>query len=264
MTISTKTSTFFAATAAAIALFTNLANAQSLPKQSPQSDGGRVGIVAIQTTQYQGSDESRSLARPSIDYEWSNGWFAGTSTGIGKQWGASDGIQYGAKLLYDFGREESNSKALRGLGNIDPSVDFAVFAQYAIGNGFSGKTLLRYGSGVDNKGALLELGLNYGTALSDKVRFAAGVGTTFANGHYMQSYFGVTAKQSLASGYKVYTPTAGIRDATVNVSLMYMLSPKIALTGVLTNKTLLGDTKDSPMVKKTNSSDALLALTYAF
>jgi outer membrane protein len=262
MTKFSKTSICIAATS--VALFTNLANAQSLPKQSSPNEGGRVGIAAIQTTKYQGSDESRSLAFPSIDYEWSNGWFAGTTTGIGKKWGASDGLQYGAKLLYDFGREESNSTALRGLGNIDPSVDFAVFAQYAIGNGFSGKTLLRYGSGVENEGALLELGLNYSTSLSDKMRFGAGIGTTFANANYLQSHFGVTNKQSLASGYKVYTPTAGIRDATVNVSLTYLLSPKIALTGVLANKTLMGDAKDGPMVKKTNSSDAILAVTYAF
>jgi len=262
MTKYSKFSIRFAATV--VALFAGFASAQSLLKQSTKNDGGRVGMAAIQTTQYQGSDESRSLALPSIDYEWSNGWFAGTSTGIGKKWGASDGVQYGAKLLYDFGREESNSTALRGLGNVDPSVDFAVFAQYAIGNGFSGEAVLRYGSGVENKGALLELALNYGTSLSDKVRFGAGVGTAFANDSYMQSHFGVTSKQSLASGYKVYTPTAGIRDATVNVSLTYIFSPQIALTGVLTNKTLLGDAKGGPMVKKTSSTDALFALTYAF
>jgi MipA family protein len=234
------------------------ASAQNLPR-----DGGRVGLVAIGTYEYAGSDESRNVVLPVLDYEWANGWFAGVG-GVGRKWAAGDSLQYGLKLDYDAGREEGRSAALKGLGNVDPSAELGGFVQYALGGGFAAKTALRMGSGVGNKGVLWDVGLDYGTALGAKWRLGAGLTATYANRDYLQSYFGVTPEQSLASGYATYAPSAGLRDVAVKVSLTYIVTPAVAITGAVTNSSLLGDAKDAPMVKKTSATTSLLALTYAF
>jgi outer membrane protein len=231
--------------------------------QKPPQDGGRVGLAAIGSYEYVGSDETRNAWLPVFDYEWANGWFAGVN-GVGHQWTSGDSLKYGVKLGYDSGREESRSTALKGLGNVDASAEVGGFVQYALGKGFAAKTGVRVGSGVDNKGALWDVGVDYGTALGANWRLGAGLSATYANSDYLQSYFGVTAKQALASGYRVYTPSAGLRDVAVKVSLTYMVTPTVALTGVVSNSTLMGDAKDAPMVRKTSATTGLLALTYAF
>lgn len=231
--------------------------------QQPPKDGGRVGLAAIGGYEYQGSDETRTLVLPTLDYTWANGWFAGVN-GVGRQWSAGENLQYGLKLGYDMGREEGRSTALRGLGNVDASAEVGGFARYALGSGFAAKTSVRAGSGVDNKGALWDVGLEYGQPLGASWRLGSELTATYANADYLQSYFGVTAKQAQASGYAVYTPSAGLRDVSARVSLTYLISPQWSLTGGLRHTQLMGDAKEAPMARKSSANTALLALGYAF
>lgn len=234
------------------------ASAQQAPKA-----GGRAGVIALWGDAYQGSDESRTVVLPAVDYTWANGWFAGVS-GAGRQWQASERLQYGLKLGYDMGREEGRSAALRGLGNVDASAELGGFARYGLGGGLAVKTSLRAGAGVDSKGALWDVGLEYGQPLGASWRLGSEVSATYANADYLQSYFGVTAKQAQASGYAVYTPSAGLRDVSARVSLTYLISPQWSITGGLRHTQLHGDAKDAPMVRKSSSNMALLAVGYAF
>ena len=230
--------------------------------QKAAQDGGRVGLAAIGAYEYLGSDETRNLVLPVVEYEWASGWFAGIN-GVGRQWTTGD-LQYGAKLTYDFGREESRSTALRGLGNVDPSAELGGFVRYALGGGVAAKTGVRVGAGVDNKGALWDLGLEFSRPLGTDWRLGGGLTATYATSDYLQSYFGVTPKQALASGYAVYSPSAGLRDVTAKVSLTYLFTPRVALTGVVSHTSLMGDAKDAPMVRRTSAATGLVALTYAF
>lgn len=243
--------------AIASATLTTQVHAQQAPH-----DGGRVGLAAIGTYEYSGSDETRNLVLPVLDYQWANGWFAGFN-GVGRQWTHGD-LQYGAKLTVDFGREEGRSTALRGLGNVDPSAELGGFVRYALGGGVAATSGLRAGSGVGNKGALWDVGLEFGRPLGADWRLGGGVTATYANSDYLQSYYGVTPAQAAASGYAVYTPSAGLRDVTAKVSLTYLFTPRVALTGVLSHTSLMGDAKDAPMVRRTSAATGLLALTYAF
>lgn len=231
--------------------------------QHPPKEGGRVGLAAIGGYEYQGSDETRTLVLPTLDYTWANGWFAGVN-GVGRQWSAGERVQYGLKLGYDMGREEGRSTALRGLGNVDASAEIGGFVRYALGSGFAAKTSVRAGSGVDNKGALWDVGLEYGQPLGASWRLGGELTATYANADYLQSYFGVTAKQAQASSYMVYSPSAGLRDVSARVSLTYLISPQWSLTGGLRHTQLMGDAKDAPMVRKSSANTALLALGYAF
>lgn len=235
-----------------------VANAQQASK-----DGGRVGLVALGGYEYLGSDETRTQVLPSVEYSWANGWFAGIN-GVGRQWSSGEGLQYGVRLGVDMGREESRSSALRGLGNVDSSADLGGFVRYALAPGLAVKTGVRAGSGVGNKGALWDLGIEYGQPLGASWRLGAELTVTYANADYLQSYFGVTAQQAQASGYAVYSPTAGPRDANARIALTYLISPQWSLTGAVRHTQLLGDAKDAPMVRKSSANTALLALNYAF
>jgi MipA family protein len=237
---------------------------QAQAQKPPNKDGGRIGLAAISNYRYMGSDEPNTMAVPFFEYEWASGWFAGIQNGVGYKWTHSDKLQYGLRVGVGFGREENRSEALRGLGSIEPSAEPGGFVNYSLGAGFVAKTNLRMGAGDGGNKALWDVGLDYNQALSSNWRLGAGLTATYANSDYMQAYFGVTPQQSVASGYAVYTPSAGLRDVTFRTHLSYKLSPSWSLIGGIHTTQLMDSAKDGPMVKKTTATHALLGASYSF
>jgi outer membrane scaffolding protein for murein synthesis (MipA/OmpV family) len=227
-------------------------------------DGGLVGAAVLAGTEYQGSDERRTLALPVLDYQWANGWFAGVSNGIGYNFSGSQSLQYGLRLTADLGRKENRSSALRGMGDVDAKAEFGGFLNYALTPEFSLTSSVRYGAGQEGKGLVVDLGAAYNTRLAAQWRLGVGAGVGLANAETMRSFFGVSAAQETASGYRAYAPKAGVRNGRLNLSLTYMASPRISVTAGLTANTLLGDAADSPLVRKKTSVNGLLAAAYAF
>ena len=244
--------------------FAQVFDAVRLYGAAPGNDGGRVGLAVLAGQEYRGSDERRTMAAPLIEYQWANGWFAGSTNGIGYNFSGRQDMQYGMRLTADFGREESRSQALRGMGDIDTKAELGGFFNYSISREISLSTSLRYGSGQDSNGLLVDLGMVYSTELSGDLRLGLGVAATLANADYMQSYFGVTAAQAARSGYAVYKPGAGLRDVRGNLALTYRITPKVSATAGLSASMLSGDASDSPMVRQKSATTGLLALTYGF
>ena len=85
----------------------------------PTGDGaGTAGLAAIAGYRYMGSDERRASVLPALEYRWKNGWFVGTTNGIGYKFSSDPSMQYGVRLTADFGRSESRSPVLAGMGDI--------------------------------------------------------------------------------------------------------------------------------------------------
>ena len=232
---------------------------------APAGSGeGSVGAALILGHRYMGSDERRTALFPALDYRWANGWFAGTTNGIGYKFDSAPNLQYGLRLTADLGRSESRSLALAGLGNITARPEFGGFLNVYFSQEFFLTSSLRYGSGNDRKGGLLDLGAGYATQLAPQWRGAVGVGATLANREYMQGYFGVTAPQAVTSAYAAYDAGAGLRDVRANASVNYFITPQWTLTGVLSMSSLQGDAKNSPIVRKATSVTGVAALSYRF
>jgi outer membrane protein len=124
--------------------------------------------------------------------------------------------------------------------------------------------VLRYGSGDTGQGATANFGVNYALDIAPQWRLDVGVSTTWANAQSMQSYFGVSAAQSLTSGHAEYSPSSGIRDVGSSLNLSYQLTPKISITGGLKASSLVGDAMNSPIVTRPHSVSGSLSLGYAF
>jgi len=227
-------------------------------------DGGLVGAVVIAGKQYQGSAARRTMALPLLDYQWANGWFAGTANGFGYKFASPPRIQYGLRLTADFGRDESRSAALAGLGDVDAAAEFGGFFNFAVTRDWFLTSSLRYGSGNDHKGLLVDLGAGTAFAIAPNWRLAWGLAATLANAESMQSYFGITAAQALASGYGSYTPGAGLRDVRTNLSVTHQFNPRMSITAGLSASALMGDAKDSPLVRKTTAVNGVVAVAYSF
>lgn len=227
-------------------------------------DGGSVGLAVLATSQYQGSDERRNMLVPILNYQWKNGWFAGTSNGVGVNLSNRPDIDYGLRVTADLGRAQSRSSALNGMGDVDAKPEFGGFFNYAIDRELVLNSSLRYGSGANSKGVLLDVGADYARALAPQWRLGLRVAATYANAEYMQSYFGVDAGQAASSAYATYTPGAGIRDVRAGASVMYYLNPKTVITTALSVSSLQGDAKDSPLTRQRNDAMGIVAVSYGF
>lgn len=241
-----------------------LAQAFDAVRLAPGQEGGRIGLAAVAGTQYRGSDERRNLVFPGIDYQWRNGWFAGVANGVGYNAAQEPGLQYGARLTLDLGRDESRSAALRGMGSIDAQPELGVFFNRLLGPRLVLTSSLRHGSGRQRQGLVFDLGASHGVPLDAQTRLNLGLGAHWANAEYMQDYFGVTPAQAAASGYAVSTPGAGWRNVNLNLGLSHRLDARTALIAGLTRSALQGAARDSALTRESLSTSAVLALSYTF
>lgn len=224
-------------------------------------EGGRVGLGLVSGRAYKGSDEHRSSALPLVEYRWASGWFAGVGSGVGYEFLREPGTNAAVRLSPDFGRKESRSAALAGMGDIKPSVEIGAYLNHALPSlGVGLHTAVRGG----RNGASAEFGASWGTPLATALRLRLGVAATLANAREMQTYFGVSESQAASSGYAPYQAGAGLRDTKVSATLLYLPAPKWALTGSLAATTLHGDAADSPLTRERTSLTALGTVSYAF
>jgi MipA family protein len=228
------------------------------------AQGGVAGAVVLTGREYQGSNESRTRLLPSVDYQWANGLFAGVINGFGYNASTRPDLAYGVRITANFGRDERRSTALRGLGDIDTRPEFGAFLNYSPVRSISLISSLRFGSGNSRDGALLDLGASWGTVLSQDLQFGTSLATTWSNAAYAQEYFGIDATQALRSGYGLYQPKSGLRDARLSAGLRYRFTPAWALTASLTHTELLGDSKNSPIVRERSTTSALFTIGYSF
>jgi outer membrane protein len=235
-----------------------------LQSAAPGKDGGRVGLAAVAAPRYQGSDQRGGMLVPLLEYQWANGWFAGFGNGVGYNFSQRRDMQYGLRVTADFGRSESRASALHGMGDIEPKPQWGAFANAFLSRDFALNASVRYGAGVDNDGAQMDVGASYSTALAPQWRLSMGLAATMANASYMRSYFGVTPAQAAATRYTTYTPDGGLRDARASLFITHQINPRTYLTAGVSASALADTAKSSPLTREASTVTGLLAASYTF
>ena len=185
----------------------------------------------------------------------------GTATDVG-----GGKIRFGPLLSVDFGRKESNSRDLTGLGNVGTSIEVGAFVGYAYG---PLRTRLRVRQDIANghSGLLVKGDASLAIYRDDKLAVGSNLSTTWASAKYMNANFGISAAQSTASGLAAYTPGSGMRDISLGVGGSYLISPRFSVIANIGYSRLLDAAKDSPLVQQRGSADQFSLssyLVYAF
>lgn len=222
-----------------------------------------LGVAAASMPEYLGSDKNSTKVLPLISARWKNGAFASIQ-GVGMSYPVSDKIKLGAALRLDAGRKESDSEHLNGMGDIKSRPELVGFAAYAFNPAMNVETSLAYGSGNEKKGLLFKTSARMMMPVSADVKLALNASVTMANANAMQEQFGVTAAQASTSAYAAYTPSAGLRDASLGANLIYSLTPTVSLMAGVTATRLLGAANSSPLTHKASSISGLMGIQYRF
>ncbi len=122
--------------------------------------------------------------------------------------------------------------------------------------------------GVNGHGGLIgDVGLDYVARDRDRWLFAIGPRIALSDGRYQDAYFGVSAREALATGLPVYDPGSGVHAIGANATATYQFTPRWGVYGFAKYDRLVGDAGDSPIVRSLGSRNQLsggLALSYTF
>ncbi|MGH9560758.1 MAG: MipA/OmpV family protein, partial [Terracidiphilus sp.] len=186
-----------------------------------------LGTAAEVQPVYAGSQAYRLQGGPVVNIWYRDIAFVTTGEGIGYNFLRGDHYYLGAGVTYDFGRRERDDYTnLRGMGDIASAPVAKLFGSYVLSKKFP--LILRVDArqliGGAN-GAVGDIGVYMPLPGSSK-KFAlfAGPSITLATHRYLQSEFGVTPAQSLASGHPIFDPHAGMEAVGVGLSATSFLT----------------------------------------
>jgi MipA family protein len=150
-----------------------------------------------------------------------------------------------------------------GIGNLPFGAGARGFVKWRLA-GFEaalGGTQIFAGS---TKGFVADASISRPIMVSEKLFLNPSIGTTWGNEKHLNRYFGVNAQQSLASGLPQYRLKSGIMDIKAELGAQYRLTDNIGigLAGGVTK--LMGDAKDSPIVKKETRPYGIFFVSYGF
>ena len=163
-------------------------------------------------------------------------------------------LEFGPTVNLDFGRNEDASHKLQGLGKVGISVELGAYAEYSLG-----PTTFRFEVGQDaasgHKGALAEASAVTTLFGGERYGVGASAGLTWASANYLNSFFGVTALQSAASGLPQFHAGSSLKNADISLNANYALTPHWTLVASLGYERLLGDAAASPLVRLRGRAD---------
>ncbi|MEX2642418.1 MAG: MipA/OmpV family protein [Acetobacterales bacterium] len=224
---------------------------------------GNIGGGVILRPEYEGGSDFEAAPLPWVDVTWRNRVFLHTENGLGLNLRRTRNVQVAATLNVDLGRQEDDSDDLRGLGDIDESLE--VGGLFELVNGHwrvHGSAALGVTDG--HEGVIADLGFKYGARYGQRSVVTLGPTMTVASDQYMQSYFGVDAQQSARSGLPQHEATLGIKDFTLEGQFTHYVTPNWAVSAKGEAVMLFGDAADSPIVQEDMYFTAALVLTYGF
>ena len=228
-----------------------------------------VGAGVALSPRYEGSDEMRVSPVPMVRVVWNDRIYLTVPEELGVTLYDNRDIEASIGVGYDFGRDESDDDALRGLGDRDraPTVNAAI--EYGVGPITTGLSAKRYVGGSDGLEVELEiegripLGRRGGRS-EPRPAITPGVMIEWGDDDYMDSYFGIDAEQAARSGVERYDAEAGFKSVGGSVAFMYPLGARLFGNVSLEYSRLIGDAADGPIVRDENRYVAALLVMYRF
>jgi outer membrane protein len=164
-------------------------------------------------------------------------------------------LRLGPVLNYRFGRDDDiEDKQVKRMEEIDDTVEAGAFAGIELveeGNPrqrFIASLQFLGDVGDEHRGYIVSLNARYWYPVHKAVDVSMGVGTTYADDHYMNTYFGVNSKNVGTSGLSLFEAEGGIKDISLSPAVVVHLSMDWHVAVGCKYFYYLGDAKDSPVV----------------
>jgi outer membrane protein len=164
-------------------------------------------------------------------------------------------------LNYRPGRDDVDDKVVKKMEDIDDTVEAGISFGYIWKDAKNPRhrfiTNLTYYQDIGNvyDGWLMQAGARYWYPISKPIDVQIGVGATYAGSDYMNTYFGVSSKDSARSGLKEFKADSGFRDWNAQLAGVFHFSVNWHLGVGVKYFGLMDDASDSPIVDDRGSSN---------
>lgn len=225
-----------------------------------------LGVASQVQPAYDGSHAYKVLGGPVINVHYRDIAFISSGEGIGYNFLRGDHFQVGVAVTYDLGRKEKGDLAnLHGMGDISPAPVGKIFGSWVLSRKFP--MILRVDARQFVGGAQGAVGdASVYTPLPGSSRtfvMFAGPSITLATRHYLQTLYGVTPQQSLASGHPVYDIThAGTSAAGVGFSATKFVTEHWLFNLDAAINQIRGSPSRSPLVERRTQRVLALSVDY--
>lgn len=255
-------------------LLAGVADAETLfpmPSVPDVTDGNgwalALGAEIEYEAEYDGSDDYGTEVEPGFIIQKRNGdsmWFLeGQELGwrgrVDNLWLVQGGIRF------EGGREESESPALSGLGDVDDEVVGMVEVRRAIGEDWGNWGAARLMAGGSDIGWLAVLAAGHTFAARDR-----GMGidlfafVTFAADDFINRDFGITEEQSINSGLPVASLDGGYRSAGISATGRWRFGDNWQFQAEAGYEKYNSDIADSPIALDDYEAEIGVSLLYRF
>lgn len=241
--------------------------AQGRPQPTEPEWSYSLGAGMITAPSYLGDNAYQLSIVPNLRVSFGDTFFASVGEGLGFAVVNENGFRAGPIIKYNFGRKEDGSKAmafgddtddLRGLGDVDGTIEAGGFAQYRYEK-ITTKLELRQALG-GHEGFVGEATMNYGATSEvngQRLIYSAGPVLRVTDSQYNQSFFGVNTRQSAASGLAQYDANSTVSFG-LGGKIIIPHTPKLS-TLVLANYSRLGkEIAHSSLVKERGNPNQFL------
>jgi outer membrane scaffolding protein for murein synthesis (MipA/OmpV family) len=225
-----------------------------------------LGVAAETQPVYDGSRAYRIQGGPVINIHYKDIAFISTGEGIGYNFLRGSHYQIGVGVTYDFGRKEKwDLTNLHGMGDIGAAPEGKLYASWVLSRKFpmilrvSGRQFIGGAQGaVGDAGVYLPL-----PGSSESLVMFAGPSITFATTHYLQTMYGVTPRQSEASGHPVYyIPHSGTLAAGVGFSATKFITKHWLFNLDAAINQIRGSAAHSPIMEQRTGRVIALSVNY--
>jgi MipA family protein len=163
-----------------------------------------------------------------------------------------EGVRVNLALRVDQGRRESESDQLKGMGNVRATVRTRLGLRWEPAPQWAVSLATSVDSLGHGGGYFADTGISRTFVIDAQQRVILSASVAAGGSRYMQTWYGVTEQQSAASGYPVYKPGTGLRDAGTGATWRIEINPQWAGFTSIGASRLLGPAADSPLTRQKN------------
>ena len=166
----------------------------------------------------------------------------------GANMGGGNSLRFGPLVSINFGRDESDSIDLRGMGNVGTSFELGGFVSYTLSNKTRFRVRARQDVAGGHNGFTVQLDAAQTFVRDGRFALSGFVSSMFGSVNYMKTFFGVNGAQAARSGLPFYHPSAGFKDVTVGTNGSYAFNAQWSVVANASYERLLGQAANSPLV----------------
>jgi outer membrane protein len=249
-------------------VFVVTAHAKENQQKLEENWGLAITGMLIWTPEYTGSDEYEVIGEVSIDGYFSlseqSTLFVNRS-GFGLNYQLSGHLNTGILGNVRTDQDRSNIKHLDGLSNIDVAFEVGSYLSYQLTDRLEISISGLFDVSDTHDGWVTNLNLSHETMIPNTaitITTLAEIG--YANKKYNNTYYGVKASTNSIPDQSSFVLGSGFNSTTLGTVFSYASSETTALIGSISATQIIGDAKDSPIIKEDTFVTVGLGVVYTF